>query len=109
MIMNQKELTLPVSQALALFNKLIRKISKRLANIQKEAVGADIPATPPSRNTDSSVQGDIENDGGDGEAPKSWKPIETSVEDELNEAGSEVTRALRDKQRAMIESLDLSK
>jgi len=110
MIVNQKELSLPVSQALALFNKLIRKISKRLADIRKEAIGADIPVAPPSKNTDSRVQGDIEGDGGgNGEASKSWQPIETNVVDELDEAGDEVTRALREKQRAMIEALDLSK
>jgi hypothetical protein len=106
----QKELSLPVSQALALFNKLIRKISKKLTDIRKEAIGADIPVAPPPRNTDTRVH---DNDGGDGgnrgEASKPWKPIETSVEDELDEAGDEVTRALRENQRAMIESLDLSK
>lgn len=106
----QKELSLPVSQALALFNKLIRKISKKLTDIQKEAIGADIPVAPPPRNTDTRLH---DNDGGDGgnsgEASKPWQPIEISVEDELDEAGDEVTRVLREKQRAMIESLDLSR
>ena len=56
------------------------------------------------------MQDDVGDDGGDNrEASKPWQPIETSVEDELDQAGDEVTRALREKQRAMIESLDLSK
>lgn len=38
-----------------------------------------------------------------------WKPVETTVEDELNEAGDEATKALREKQREMIDSLDLNK
>ena len=101
----QNELSLPVSQALALFNKLIRKISKKLTDIQKEAIGADIPVAPPPRNTERRV-GDGSNSG---EASEPWQPIETSVEDELNEAGDEATTALREKQRAMIETLDLSK
>ncbi|KAF9236966.1 GNAT acetyltransferase 2-domain-containing protein [Melanogaster broomeanus] len=81
----ETELSLPVSQALALFNKLVRKISKKLTDIQKEAIGADIPLAPvpPRKNVDSRV--------GAGEGGTAWKPLETS------------------KQRAMIDSLDLSK
>lgn len=106
----QKELSLPVSQGLALFNKLIRKISKQLTDIQKEAIGADIPVAPPLRNTESRVHDHEEGDGGSiGEASKPWQPIETSVEDELNEAGDDVAKVLREKQRAMIESLDLTR
>ncbi|KAF8428438.1 DUF699-domain-containing protein [Boletus edulis BED1] len=106
----EKMLSLPVSQALALFNKLIRKISKKLTDIQKQAIGADIPVAPPSRNTESRVHESHEGVGGNsGEASKLWQPIEASVEDELDEAGDEATQALREKQRAMIESLDLSK
>ncbi|KAG6370533.1 GNAT acetyltransferase 2-domain-containing protein [Boletus reticuloceps] len=106
----EEVLSLPVSQALALFNKLIRKISKKLTDIQKQAIGADIPVAPPSRNTESRVHESHEGDGGNsGEASKLWQPIEASVEDELDEAGDEATQALREKQRAMIESLDLSK
>lgn len=107
----QKELSLPVSQALALFNKLVRKISKKLTDIQKEAIGADIPIITPQQNsTESRVHDEIDVDGGSsGEPSKSWQPINTRVEDELDEAGDEATRVLREKQRAMIESLDLSK
>jgi len=83
-----------VSQALALFAKVIRKIGKRLLDIQKEAIGASIPEAL------SLKEGEIRTD---------WKPVEISVEDELNEAGNEVTKALRERQRAMIDSLDLSK
>ncbi|KAF8550100.1 DUF699-domain-containing protein [Imleria badia] len=100
----EAKLTLPVSQALALFNKLIRKISKKLTDIQKEAIGADIPIAPSPRNTESRVHC-----GSSEEALKPRQPIEASVEEELDEAGDEVTTALREKQRAMIESLDLSK
>lgn len=88
----------------------MRKISKKLTDIQKEAIGADIPVAPPVRNTGSRVHDhDGSHGGSTGEASKSWQPIEASVEDELDEAGDEVTRALREKQRALIESLDLSK
>ena len=90
----QVELQVPVSQALALFVKVIRKISKRLLDIQKEVIGASIPEGP------SAKEGEIGTD---------WKPVEISVEEELNEAGNEVTKVLRERQRAMIDSLDLTK
>lgn len=93
------ELSLPVSQALALFVKIIRKITKHLVDIQKASIGADIPLAPPT--TTPRV--------GDGGEPTQWKPVETHIEDELNEAGDEATKALREKQREMIDSLDLSK
>lgn len=93
------QLSLPVSQALALFVKVIRKITKHLVDIQKASIGADIPLALPT--TTSRV--------GDGGEPTQWKPVETHVEDELNEAGDEATKALREKQREMIDSLDLSK
>lgn len=82
-----------------------------MTDIQKEAIGADIPiAPPPQKGTESRVHGENEVAGGSsGEASKSWQPIEASIEDELDEAGDEVTRPLREKQRAMIESLDLSR
>lgn len=93
------ELSLPVSHALALFVKVIRKITKHLVDIQKVSIGADIPLAPPT-----AISRVV-----DGGESTQWKPVETNVEDELNEAGDEATKALREKQREMIDSLDLSK
>jgi len=97
---SQTELSLPVSQALALFVKVVRKVTKHLVDIQKASIGADIPLAPST--TISRAEGD------DGESMQ-WKPVEITVEDELNEAGDEATKALREKQREMIDSLDLSR
>ncbi|OAX41419.1 DUF699-domain-containing protein [Rhizopogon vinicolor AM-OR11-026] len=94
----EAELSLPVAQALALFVKVIRKIAKHLVDIQKASIGADIPLAPST--TISRVE--------EGESMQ-WKPVATTVEDELNEAGDEATKALREKQREMIDSLDLTK
>src|ERR1700692_4964666 len=94
------ELQLPVAQALALFIKVVRKISKRLIDIQKAAIGASIPeaaVAPASRVT------------GERNAQTDWTPVGISLDDELTEAGNDVTYALREKQRQMIDSLDLSK
>ncbi|RPD62967.1 DUF699-domain-containing protein [Lentinus tigrinus ALCF2SS1-6] len=94
----EAELSLPVSQSLALFVKVIKKLSKRLLDVQKAAISATIPdaSAAPARN--------------DAEGKKvEFKPLETPLEEELEEAGDEATRALREKQRAMIDALDLTK
>ena len=87
-----------VSQGLALFTKVIRKISKRLLDIQKEAISATIPEAPSSTTKDA-----------DATAATNWKPVQASLDDELREAGDEATRSLREKQREMLDALDLSK
>jgi hypothetical protein len=99
----QEELNLPVSQALALFVKSIRKICKRLMDIQKSVFEAELP--PP---TTANVTGDQRTIKA-AEALGKMKPVEITITDELREAGNEVTRELREKQREMINSLDLSK
>ncbi|KAJ6606812.1 GNAT acetyltransferase 2-domain-containing protein [Mycena sp. CBHHK59/15] len=94
----ETELTLPVSQTLALFSKVIRKVTKRLVGIQKAAIGADIP--DPS-NPSSRATGDT--------SAKSWAPIATSLEEELDEAGAGEISKEKQRQREMIDSLDLKK
>ncbi|KAG9220365.1 hypothetical protein CCMSSC00406_0006630 [Pleurotus cornucopiae] len=99
----ETELQLPVSQILALFAKIVRKASNKLIDIQKAAISADFP--PPAADS-SSLR--VQRDGSE-EGKSAWKPAQTRVEEELNEAGDEATTALREKQREIIDSLDLSK
>lgn len=89
---------MPVAQALALFVKVIKKISKLLLDVQKAAIGADIPEEPPAP---ARLTADGTNN--------NWEPVGASIEEELAMAGDEATSALREKQRAMIDSLDLTK
>jgi len=89
----ETELQLPVSQTLALFAKIVRKISKHLIDVQKAAISATIP----------------DRSAGPRVGDESWRPVQEAVDQELNEAGNEVTSALREKQRAIIDSLDLRK
>lgn len=98
----EAELGLPVSQALALFVKVVKKISKRLLDVQKEAISATIPDRRRER---EEAEG---NDGGARPCTE-FKPLETTLEEELEEAGDEAARALREKQRTMIDALDLTK
>ena len=99
-VVPKTELQLPLAQALALFVKVVRKISKRLVDIQKAAIGASIPkvaVAPTSRVV------------GERNAKTDWTPIGTSLDEELTQAGNGATNALREKQREMIDSLDLNK
>ncbi|TBU41591.1 DUF699-domain-containing protein [Dichomitus squalens] len=95
----EAELNLPVSQALALFVKVVKKISKRLLDVQKAAISATIP----DRREDEVKRTDAEGNKAE------FRPLETTLEEELEEAGDEAARALREKQRAMLDALDLSK
>lgn len=96
----EAELQLPVSQALALFAKLIRKISGKLQDIQKAAISSTIRAPAPAQlSQDPSTTVSLVAD-----AERGLKTMEA----ELDAAGNEATSALREKQRAMIDALDLS-
>ena len=100
----EAELSLPVSQALALFVKVVKKISRRLLDVQKEAISATIPDR---RRADATTEAE---EGASGKKKGAeFRPLETSLEEELEEAGDEAARALREKQRAMIDALDLTK
>ncbi|KAF8267327.1 DUF699-domain-containing protein [Lactarius quietus] len=97
----EAELQLPVSQALALFVKLIRKISSKLQDIQKAAISSTIRAPAPAQaSEDPGTAITLVAD-----AERGLKTMEA----ELDAAGDEATAALREKQRAMIDALDLSK
>ena len=98
---SQAELQLPVSQALALFAKLIRKISGKLQDIQKAAIDTTIRARAPALvSQDPGTRVSLVAD-----AERGLKTMEA----ELDVAGNEATAALREKQRAMIDALDLSR
>lgn len=80
-----------------------------MVDIQKEAVGADIPlALHGGRAPVSAGEniGDVEGDGAD--QHPTWKPLERSIDEELDEAGDDATRILRERQRAMFDALDLT-
>ncbi|PFH49973.1 hypothetical protein AMATHDRAFT_75910 [Amanita thiersii Skay4041] len=96
------ELQISVSHVLALFVKVMRKISKGLVDVQKDAVRAELPEP---KEVTGKVGGDVDG----GEEEEEWRGVAQTIEDELDEAGDEATRTLRQKQRAMIDSLDLSK
>ena len=88
----EAELKLPVSQALALFVKVIRKITAVIEVIEKQEIDKTIPEeaeVAPARRVQSNVAQELH--------------------DELQEGGDEATRQLRAQQRDIIDSLELDK
>ncbi|KAF8906316.1 GNAT acetyltransferase 2-domain-containing protein [Gymnopilus junonius] len=102
----EAELQLPVSQTLALFAKILRKISKRLIDIRKTAISAELPQANAKVASFAASSSRVE--GGSG-LPISADNVATSMVEELNEAGTEVTNAMKERQREMLGALDLKK
>ncbi|KAG8893323.1 hypothetical protein FRC01_013669, partial [Tulasnella sp. 417] len=98
----EAELQVPVSQALALFVKSIRKICKRLQDIHKEAISATIPRA------DTSVAHNAGRGEGGGVSGSIWKPVAESLANEMEEEAQKVTQQLNEKQKELIKSLDIS-
>ncbi|GAA99312.1 uncharacterized protein L969DRAFT_93775 [Mixia osmundae IAM 14324] len=91
----ERDLDLPVTQCLALFVKCMRKLSKALDDIQKHQIEATLNEELPSA---SQANGRL-----------AFEPVKQDLAEELNDEGNEVVRQLRDEQREVINSLDLSK
>ncbi|KAK4664944.1 N-acetyltransferase 10 [Podospora pseudopauciseta] len=97
------ELNLPASQLLAIFIKIMRKIVSHLSSVVSGAIEAEMPdqgRLGVSRENASGVHDDEVVD-------HKFVPLETSLEDELEEAGDEAAAELRKRQREMIDSLPL--
>jgi len=100
--------------------KVIKKISKKLVDIQKAGISASIPDKSSESRDGSRVDGGagVSVSGEDNRNARvpgqvghetEWKSTMMLLEDELNDAGNEATRALKEKQREMIDALDLRK
>ncbi|KAJ3931785.1 MAG: GNAT acetyltransferase 2-domain-containing protein [Lentinula lateritia] len=100
----ETELSLPVSQILAMLVKLILKITKCLKDVQKEGLTQSMP-------DHSTAVSFPSNDGPAASEGETWKNISATVEAELEAAGAEEKAAMkkRERQREMINSLDLRK
>ncbi|KAK6505469.1 N-acetyltransferase 10 [Arthrobotrys musiformis] len=102
----EKELNLPNQQVLAMFVKIMRKVSTALGGIVEHA----IEETLPSEHVGRRKVGAEEVIGGDEEGVnKKLKPLEQTLEEDLEEGADAVRVALREKQRELINALDLQK
>ncbi|KAJ2910047.1 N-acetyltransferase 10 [Coemansia aciculifera] len=101
----EKELNLPSRQILALFTKILRKFSNRFRELETKAIEGEF---------DAERQAAMDIDTGTVAAKRSlvdeeaWDPTAKSMEQDLEDAGREVTDEFRIKQREMIDAMDLS-
>lgn len=97
------ELPLPPSQLLAMFIKILRKLTAHFGTLVTAAVDAEMPRPENigvSREDASGVHDDEAVD-------DRFAPLVTTLDDELEEGGDEVMKMLRQKQKEMIDSLPL--
>ncbi|KAJ6005278.1 RNA cytidine acetyltransferase [Penicillium sp. IBT 35674x] len=98
----EKELDLPASQLLAIFLKTMRKFSKHFRGIVEGAVAESMPAEQkPAEPAGGAHDDDIIED--------RFKPLDTGLDEELKEGGQQIDDEMREKQRALIDSLPLDK
>ncbi|OBT55114.1 hypothetical protein VE04_05502 [Pseudogymnoascus sp. 24MN13] len=99
----ESELNLPSSQLLAMFIKIMRKLSSHFGSLVTGAIDAELPKqeTLGVSRADASAAHDDEI------IDERFVALETNLEDELEEGGDEAMKALREKQRELIDALPL--
>uniref|UniRef100_A0A093US12 RNA cytidine acetyltransferase n=1 Tax=Talaromyces marneffei PM1 TaxID=1077442 RepID=A0A093US12_TALMA len=96
----EKELNLPSSQLLAMFIKIVRKISTHFRGLLEGAVAATLPEKLNTVDA-SGAHDDVIDD--------KFQPLETGLEEELREGGEQIDKEMKEKQRALIDALPLDK
>ncbi|RDL33166.1 RNA cytidine acetyltransferase [Venustampulla echinocandica] len=99
----EAELSLPSSQLLAMFIKIMRKISSHFNSLVTGAIEAEMP----NRDRIGVSREDASGAFDDEVVDTRFVPLETTLEDELEEGGDEAMKALKEKQRELIDALPL--
>ncbi|KAI1770835.1 DUF699-domain-containing protein [Hypoxylon cercidicola] len=97
------EMSLESSQGLAMFMKIIRKITTHFSSLISSAVEAQMPKSDAIGVSREDALGVHEDEVVDDK----YAPLEMSLDAELDEAGDEALQELRAKQRELIDSLPL--
>jgi N-acetyltransferase 10 len=101
----EKELNLPASQLLAMFVKIIRKMSSHFRSIVEGAVAEGMPSeSVPTRSLQASAH---DEEHAIAAAEDRFRPLAEDLNEELAEGGREIDKELREKQRALINALPL--
>lgn len=100
----EKELGLNSSQLLAMFVKVIRKVSTHFRSLVESAMADTLPEA--MELADESGVHDGEN-GTDNAEKRRFKPLVKDLGEELAEGGDEIQRAERERVRSMIDALPL--
>lgn len=99
----ETELSLPSSQLLAMFTKIIRKISSNFGTLVSGAHEATLPKREDLGISREDASGALDDEIVDNR----FVQLETGLEEELEEAGDEAMKSLREKQRELIDALPL--
>ena len=94
------ELRLPANQTMAMFAKIVRKFSIFFWDILKMTISESIPLAE-----DHSVEAD----GGENGPVSDYREVNEQLNDDLDNAGDEAIRELREKQRELINAINLDK
>jgi N-acetyltransferase 10 len=97
----EKELGLNTSQLMAMFVKVVRKISAAFRTIVEGAVEETMPERMETE------ENGIEHGGS--EAQQKFQPLEKDLDEELREGGDEIQRLERERAKALIDALPLDK
>jgi len=98
----EKELNLPNQQVLAMFTKITRKVANYFRSLISESIAATLPTEDAGkRKVITATKGEEEEDG--------FRPLEQPLAEDLDEGGREAMAAFREKQRELINSMNLSK
>ncbi|KAK9467168.1 GNAT acetyltransferase 2-domain-containing protein [Lipomyces arxii] len=114
----EKELNLPSNQVLAMFAKCVRKVSTFFRSVLEREVEAtmqtDRTAVKRERRIAEALAPAEQDDVDDeelmmsGDLVSGFQPLTTRLADDLADAGAEVMNELREKQKELINSLDLT-
>lgn len=96
------DLSIPISQILAMFIKIAKKFATHFEGLVSGAIEASLPK--------DTIGVSVANASGmhdDEVVDRRFNPLEQSLEDELEEGGDEALKEIRQKQRELIDSLPL--
>lgn len=100
-----EELSLPSSQLLAMFIKVLRKVTAHFAQLVADAVSQEVGDD--GRAKIGVSRADATGVHEDEVVDEKYVPLATALDDELEEGGDEALKALKQKQRELIDSLPL--
>ncbi|BGP35630.1 N-acetyltransferase 10 [Rhodotorula toruloides] len=103
----ESELQLPVAQTLALFVKVIRKLTKSLQEILKEDVARMLPTEDAAAAAAARILPAAYGSNGEVSGVATQLSNKDAIAKELEEEGNEVLKQLKEQQREVIDSLDL--
>ncbi|KAJ1726583.1 N-acetyltransferase 10, partial [Coemansia biformis] len=106
----EKELNLPSRQILALFTKILRKFSNSFRSLETRGIEDELDKPAAAAAAEAPVDGASSQAGTKRSLTDeaAWDPTAKSLLEDLDEAGQEVTDEFKQKQRELIDSINLS-